>query len=226
MTDSTTVNLLARYEGNRVIRALVQLIPFGIGGALDVVVTKTISNIRDERSRIFFDELANTSKPLEPAILESEDFLHCYFSTAKYALNSRRREKIEMFARLLKSSLSDSGPRDIDEYEEFLEILDDLGIRELRALVILDTFSDRPRTAEHNDLQWTETFWDEFRERVVQELSIPEVEVSDFMNRISRTACYEMFIGSYLGYVGGKGKLTPTYRRLEQFINFKSATIV
>jgi hypothetical protein len=143
MANSTTENLLARYEGSRVIRGLVQLIPFGVGGAIDVAFTKTLNNIREERSRAFFDELAKTSKPLDPAILESEDFLHCYFSTVKYALNSRRREKIEMFARLLKASLGDTGPRDVDEYEEFLGILDDLTYRELQALAIMDSFSNR-----------------------------------------------------------------------------------
>jgi len=219
MANAATENLLARYEGNRVIRGLVQLIPFGVGGAVDVVVTKTLDNIREERSRAFFDELARTSKPLEPAMLESEDFLHCYFSTAKYALNSRRREKIEMFARLLKASLGETGPRDVDEYEEFLQILDDLTYRELRALAIMDSFSDRPRTADQNDLQWTNTFWGEFEEKVVHELGVPKDEVSDFMNRISRTACYEMFTGGYMDYTGGKGKLTPTYRRLKRFIS-------
>jgi hypothetical protein len=214
-----TENLLARYEDNRVVRGLVQLIPFGIGGALDVVITKTLSNIREERSRAFFDELIKTSKPLEPTVLESEDFLHCYFSTVRYALNSRRREKIQVFARLLKTSLDETGPRDVDEYEEFLAILDDLTFRELQTLTIMDAFSDRPRTPDLNDLQWTNTFWDEFEDRIVRELGVPNDEVRDFLSRISRTACYEVFTGGYFDYTGGKGKLTPTYRRLKRFIS-------
>jgi hypothetical protein len=214
-----TENLLARYEDNRVVRGLVQLIPFGIGGALDVVITKTLSNIREERSRAFFDELIKTSKPLEPTVLESEDFLHCYFSTVRYALNSRRREKIQMFARLLKTSLGETGPRDVDEYEEFLAILDDLTFRELQTLTIMDAFSDRPRTPDLNDLQWSNTFWDEFEDRIVRELGVPNDEVRDFLSRISRTACYEVFTGGYFDYTGGKGKLTPTYRRLKRFIS-------
>lgn len=226
MADSTTENLLARYEGNRVVRGLVQLIPFGIGGALDVVVTKTLSNIREERSRAFFDELASTSTPLDPAMLESEDFLHCYFSTARYALNSRRREKIQMFARLLKASLGEKGPRDVGEYEELLKILDDLTFRELQALAIMDSFSNRPRTSDQNDLQWTNTFWKEFEDRIVLDLGVPRDEVADFMNRISRTACYEMFTGGYIDYTGGKGKVTPTYRRLKRFISSEMGNAV
>jgi hypothetical protein len=219
MADFNMEKLLARYENNRVVRGLVQLIPLGVGGAIDVVLTGTLNKIREERSRTFFDELAKTSTPLDPSVLQSEDFLHCYFSTVRYALNSRRREKIEMFARLLKASLDDAGPKDVDEYEEFLGILDDLSYREIQVLALMDAFSNRPRSKDQNDLQWTNTFWDEFEDRVIRELGVPRGEVSDFMNRISRTGCYEMFTGGYFDYTGGKGKLTPMYRRLKQFIS-------
>ncbi|MBN8778865.1 MULTISPECIES: hypothetical protein [unclassified Thiobacillus] len=218
MNTPTTQTLLARYEGNRVIRGLIQLIPFGIGGAIDVVLARTLTTIREQRSRAFFDELAKGTTQIDPAELESEDFLHCYFATARYALNSRHREKIRMFARLLKSSVSPNGPRDVDEYEIFLEILDELNYRELQALTILDSYSSQPWNPDQNDLQWTNTFWDDFSARLTTDLNIPQEEIRDFMNRISRTGCYEMFTGTYLDYTGGKGKLTPRYRRLKQFI--------
>ena len=144
--------------------------------------------------------------------------MHCYFVTTRYALNSRRREKIELFARLLKSSVGTDGPQDTDEYEAFLEILDELNYRELQALAVLDSYSDRPSTSDQNDLQWTNTFWEEFVARLSRELKVPQDEVTDFMNRISRTGCYEMFTGRYLDYTGGKGKLTPTYKRLKKLI--------
>ncbi len=99
--------VLEKYENNRVIRGLIQLVPFGIGGAIDVVLTKTLENIQEERASAFFDELAKDDAVVDESLLESEDFLHAYFVTAKYALNSRRREKIKMFARLLKSSLTE-----------------------------------------------------------------------------------------------------------------------
>jgi hypothetical protein len=83
----------------------------------------------------------------------------------------------------------------------------------------MDSFSARPRTPEQNDLQWTNTFWDEFEGRLFAELRIPKDEVSDFMNRASRTGCYETFTGGYFDYTGGKGGLTPTYGRLKRFIS-------
>lgn len=210
--------LLEKYENNRVIRGLIQLVPFGIGGALDVVLTKTLDNIREERAAAFFDELAKGNVVVDERLLESEDFLHAYFATTRYALNSRRREKITMFARLLKSSLTENNIANIDEYEDFLKILDELSYRELLALKILDEYSSTPRTEEQNDLQWTNQFWDEFEQRLAKGLNIPTNQVADFMNRIARTGCYEMFTGGYWDYTDGKGKLTPTYHQLKKFV--------
>lgn len=217
-TKNNLQPLFEKYKGNRVIRGLIQLTPLGIGGAFDVVLIETLEKIRKERAFAFYDELAAGNIVVDDCLLRSEDFLHCYFSTAKYALNSRRREKFKMFARLLKSSLTEEGPKSVDEYEDFLKVLDELSYRELLALSILDEYSSRPRGRDQNDCQWTDTFWNEFKKRLPQELSMPADEVADFMDRISRTGCYEMFKGGYFDYEGGKGKLTPIYHRLKKFI--------
>ena len=86
----------------------------------------------------FFDELAKGDVIVDEELLKSEDFLHAYFATTKYALNTRRREKIEMFARLLKSSITEKDISSIDEYEDLLKVLDELSYRELLALRILE----------------------------------------------------------------------------------------
>ena len=49
--------LLERYEGNRVIRGLIQLVPFGIGSAVDVVLVKTLEKMQENRARSYFDAL-------------------------------------------------------------------------------------------------------------------------------------------------------------------------
>ena len=210
--------LLEKYENNRVIRALIQLVPFGIGGAVDVVLTKTLENIQKERATVFFHELATGNIVVDEKLLECEDFLHIYYATTRCALNSRRREKIQMFARLLKSSITESEILDVDEYEDFLKILDELSYRELLALKVLDEYSATPRTEEQNDLQWTRQFWDDFEQRLADELSLPKDQVPGFLNRIARTGCYEIFTGMYWGYAGGQGKLTSTYHRLKKFV--------
>lgn len=105
MPDKTaSESLLLRYENIQVIRALVQLVPFGAGGALDMLLVGTLDDIRRDRSAAFFDELSVDGALITEADIQSEDFLHKYFTTVKVALNTRRRDKIVMFAKLLKSS--------------------------------------------------------------------------------------------------------------------------
>ena len=144
-------SLLNRYQGNRVIRGLLQLVPFGIGSALDVVLIGTIEKIRMERAQVYFDELASGDLVVNSALLESEDFLHCYVLTTRLALNFRRREKITMFARLLKNSIRDTGDVDVDEYEDCANILDELSYREIQALSLLDEYSGVPKEDEQSE---------------------------------------------------------------------------
>ena len=221
MTDLEV--LMRRYEGNRVIRGLIQLVPYGLGSAIDVVIMQTYANMKKERMSKFFDELSKDNVVVDEALLESHDFLHCYLLTIQLALNTRREEKIRMFARYLKNSLHQPRPSSIDEYEDYLQILDDLSYREMQALSMLDEFSDRPREPDNNDLNWTESFWNEFEEKMVEQLSIPRTELASFMNRIARTGCYEMYTGSYWDYTGGKGKLTPMYARLVEYVRERGA---
>lgn len=71
----------------------------------------------------------------------------------RFALDTRRREKTRMFARLFAGSLPEGGLSDVDEYEDFLAILDELSYRELRALAILSTFAVAP--GQRNKTTWS-----------------------------------------------------------------------
>ena len=129
-----------------------------------------------------------------------------------------------MFARLLKTPLSDTGTiADVDEYEYFLDILDDLNYRDFQALRILDSFSSRRRQDQPIDLQWTMTIWGDFQQELTQQLGIPVGATGEFMHWLSRTACYLEFSETAWDYEGGMGKLTPTYRRLMECIQESEA---
>lgn len=220
MKQSSNVEKLARrYEKKPLLRGLIQLIPFGFGSSIDAALLTRLQNISEERTRTFFDELSKGKIELKPELLESENFLHCYFATVKAALNSRRREKIKMFARLLKSSTLPGSFSSTDEYEEYLEILDELSYRELLILLILEKYESQfPLKTEENALQRASHFWEQFNDELKTTLGIPRDEVNAIMTRLNRTGCYETFIGTYANYVGGKGKLTPTYFNLKKFI--------
>lgn len=219
MNTETIEQLANRYQANPTIRGLIQLIPFGVGSAADVALITILENIREDRAREFFDELKKGDMLLTPEIIESEDFLHCYFSTVRAALNSRRREKIRYFARLLTSSINSSEISTVDEYEECLSILDELSFRELGILVVLSRYEkEDPYHARRNDLQQANQFWDKFSSEVCSRFSIPNGELNGSLTRLNRTGLYGIIIGTYLGYTGGRGKLTPLYAKLEKLI--------
>ncbi|NQU05396.1 MAG: hypothetical protein HQ568_04820 [Calditrichaeota bacterium] len=216
--------LILEYD-NPVIRALIQLIPFGIGSALDVILSHNLERITNERTKAFFDELDNGEVSLDKRCLESEDFLHKYFKTTQYALNTRRREKIRLFAKLFKSSIENIDFCDIDEYEEYLQILDELNYRELQALVIFDDCSDFSVTQNRDSIEWVGETWQNFVCRLENELGIPTPEASSFMVKVVRTGCFEMITGGYGGDIGGVGKLTPIYMKLKEFIKLSSSEV-
>ena len=207
--------LIERYRKNPFLRALVSLVPYGSN--IEIAILTKWDRIREERLRELFDTLAETNLIDRPELLDSEDFLHRFFCTLKFATNTRQREKIRMFARLLDSSMVLDGElSDTDEFEDFAKILDELSYRELRALTILDRFTETPRSSDQNDLQWTKTFWDEFCQQLSDELPIPFEESTEYMTRISRSGCYQEFVG-FWDLQPGIGKLTPTYFRLKKY---------
>lgn len=217
MTTMTIEQLSDMYQTNPVIRALIQLVP--IVSIADAALVTKIENIRTKRAKIFFDELGNGTVQLTQENIESEDFLHCYFSTLKAASNSHRREKISYFARLLTSSITLSEISTIDEYEEYLSILDDLSFRELDLLIVLSRYEKEYfLQGDKNPLQRANRFWDQFSSEVCSKFSISNGELDGMLARLNRTGLYKTIIGTYAGYKGGQGELTPLYTKLEKMI--------
>lgn len=214
--------LLARYDNARAVRTLVQLIPFGIGGAVDIWFTESLERIRKERAQIFFDRLASDEVRLTEEVIKSDEFLHCFFLTSKAALNSRRREKIELLASLLSSTFSRPEHPDFDEYEELIQILENITWREWRALNILDRFTNTPMSPSDNLLQWSLKFWNTFVGAIEAELGIPQNEIIPFLTGISRTGLYVEISGGFMDYSGGVGYLSPRFQKLKELVQSAS----
>jgi len=218
LINPKVLELAKRYEKSPVIRALVQLIPLGIGGAADAALTTIISNIREDRARTFFDELAAQGLPLTEKEMQSEDFLHAYFATCKAALNTRRREKIRLFAGLLHNYASN--PTEFEEFEEHLSVLDDLSYREFQVLVILKQYEEaNPQRQEENELKRANRFWDGFLAECATKLKIPTEEINGMLTRLNRTGLYQTIVGAYLDYSGDRGRLTPNFYRFIEKLN-------
>ena len=223
MNTETIEQLANRYQASPVIRALAQATP--ISSAVDAALVAKLENIHKDKLREFFDELEKGAVQLTPEIIKTEDFLHCYFSTTRAALNTRRREKIRYFARLLTSSISSSEISTVDEYEECLSILDEISYRELGILDVLSRYEkEYSHQAGEGDYDRRVRFWDRFSVEVCSKFSIPMEELSSILTRLNRTGLYVTATGylsraeAPLNYTGRTGELTPLYTKLEKLI--------
>lgn len=212
-----------RYSGTRGVRALIQLIP-SVGGAIDMLLMDNLERIKTERAKAFFDELAKGDVILSPELIQTEDFLHAFFATAHAALKTKQREKIRWFAQLLLAGAGNNSSLDLDnQYEDMLGILDELSYRELGILTILLRFENQVQKSEdETEPQWSNKFWTQFTEEVGVKFQISSEELDYVLIRISRTATftsYRAFGELYVGDIGGRGRLTPIFYQLAQYVD-------
>ncbi len=238
-SPSVLQRIAAQYEDNPVVRALVQVpmsfVPYGIGSAIDAALTAAIENMREKRLRAFFDELARGAQRLTPELIQNEDFLHAYYATLRASINTRREEKIRLFARLLVSPayLTDLSS---ETYEEFLQVLDDLSVRELQILLTLDEFeratpfqtstSPTGTPITENEGQRADRFWTEFVSVIETRCGIQPEQLEGFLTRLARTGLYGTFAGKYLDYGGGQGTLTPLFREFAAWLQVREPEVI
>jgi len=221
--ESPIIKIAQEYKDHPVLTALIQLItPYVY--ALDTLLMTHLQSFRDSRLIIFFDELADVKIELRPDLLVSENFLHCCFDTVRAAINTHRREKIKMFARLLNSYTIEENFASIDEYEDYLRLLQDITYREYRILATLDKYEARfPLKEDENEGQRINRLWNHFTDELITELGLPKDEINDIMARVSRTGCYEL-LRTYT--MGSKGKLTPSYFRLKKMVEVEKPSLL
>lgn len=216
------MNKIARlstsYARQPVLQALLSLAPGG--GAADALLKKRAEEIRDERTKIFFDELSTGKTQLTSDLIESDEFLHCYFSTLKAARNTLRREKIQMLAHLLKNSFAGKNLVGADEYEEALAAFDELSSKEFLVLSELHSIETKnPPDTSKNEVQNKSAYWAAFKSAAIEKHGVPENEFLSFMHRLQRTGFYLELLEPTWDYKRDMGKTTPRFEKLLRILN-------
>ncbi len=222
MTDSESPNPIARlsvaYSDRPELRALLSLVPGW--SAPDTLLQARAAEIRADRLRTFFDELAAGDIEFTEELVETEDFLHCYTRTVRAVENTRRREKIKLFARLLGNSMSTTLVSDPDDYEFLLSIVDELSLRELAVLQAIELYENR--YYKHGKFSNENRSHEGVLQTVVEEYlgleegQLPDEELMGIVIRLNRTGCYTM-----MGWRKGPAKdcrLTDIYFKLKELV--------
>lgn len=185
---------LIKYYNNKYIRSLIQLVPFGVGSAIDVYIQESIDQIQKDRLETFFDQLESGQIELTKDIIKSEDFLHNYFSTVRIVLNTRRREKITLIGKLFNTVVNQGLINADDEsYEKFLKILDELSFMDIEILKILKDLEEKKTKPKRDDkwakLEANQNIWDEFGGIILNRFGIDSNSLDETLIRIERTGC-------------------------------------
>ncbi len=211
--DSIVGALATRYAKHPGIRALLKLLPGG--GSADGLLQARADQIRQERLRYFFDELASGHVEITSELIQSNDFLHCYFKTAAAAVNSRRREKAELFARMLCASLKSGLFSGLDQYEELVDALDSMTLREFGVLKLLKEFESEYALRQfETGVARIQAYWKEFQERACALFEIEPSEIDPFLERLQRTGLYTRNTDAFWDSDPRIGKTTRQFEKL------------
>ena len=166
-----------------------------------------------EKERLFtlLDSLADGSISLSEEIVSSEDFIHCFVRTASAVRLTRRKEKIELYANLLKSAVSPNHEGDVDDFDEIFGVLDEVSYREYQYLLLL-------RECKKNESYG----WQKFKEEMAARYNVTDDLFEGVTVRLERTGL--MKAKSEGGYTEDKseGRTTGLFERLLTMIKTKS----
>ena len=135
--------------------------------------------------------------------------------TTEAAVRAAKLEKLRLFARLLKNFLTGVMVKDIDSFEELVNVVNDLSIREFNILMILREYEQKTgRLAAQASGPWEPSAWEALVDDIQRRVGIPKNEVRGTLTRLTRTGLCEAVAGTFLDYGGGHFQTTPNLDRL------------
>jgi hypothetical protein len=181
---------------------------------------------KTRRLYAFADDIISLNlNPTEEQV-RSREFSEAFGAAAERVLQTKREEKIRLFARLFASYVEskDSSAEGFDTFEEELDILDEVGYREFQLLVVLWGHESRfPVDPHENELERTGHYWKDFQAEVTKKLGVGTGELNAMLQRLTRTGLYQIIVGNYTDYVGNRGYLTPLFERLLRNLRMKES---
>lgn len=212
------------YGDLTILRAGINAIPF-VGGSLDVLLSSSGQKFIMRRIEYFITELQNELANLQENqinkdFFETEEGFDLIVKAFDSTSRTRQQEKLNLYARIVKSTLNVSKDFEEDDPEIFLKIVEELSVKELRVAKCLyelkeskkqnpeDDNPNRDQNGMANDAWWLSKHYPEF----------DKDELISIFVRIERTGLIKELVGSYLSYAGGKYVINPIFKRFMNFL--------
>jgi hypothetical protein len=213
--------LYESYDTNPTIKGLIQALSLSgmpIGPIIDSTIGTFVNKMKSDRLHTFFDALNSGDITISEEQIESNDFLHAYFSTVNYVIRTRSDNKIESFARILKNL--NVGRINIAEFEDYTSIFNELSEREFTILSIKHKYEQdhKEDVTEMNPAQLTSSYWSDFVKTTCSRLSMSQEELDSMLVRIQRTGCYNKHKGYWEDGPNERGNTTELFRIIYELI--------
>jgi hypothetical protein len=201
------------------LRALISSVPF-IGSQLDLYFSTPGQKFVEERLEYMIAQLENEMNAVQEHLINKENFnteenFDLIQKTFLAAAKTRQRNKLNVFAKIIKGSLIIQNKKHNPEL--YLSIVDELSERELQiALLLFDVKEKRKINLEDesesqdgisNDSYWFSKHYPEYTQE----------ELEYIFPRLEKTGLVKELVGSFLGYGGGQYNPTSLF---SDFINF------
>ena len=195
----------------------------GISHAINVVLLRHKKKIREE----LVAKLGKGGTSFDPEILKTKDeFVYFFALTLDAAERAAAREKIWLLASLLRSALYYEHLSERAEYEDYLKIVDELSLREMVLLHILQKYElATPLQDGENSTQRASRLWEAFMTEATSRFGVPKEEITAMLVRIVRTGCYDYDQGGFGGNSEKHGGLTPIYYKLIRLLTPESGVL-
>ena len=209
---------IEKYSENALLRASISLIPY-IGSPLDIFLTTKAQKIVNDRIMSLFDKLREEMNTLEDRMVDknyinSEEFIDLFIRTIDTAAKTRNKEKIKLYAKLLKGAIKF---QDRMKYspEEYLQVLSELNIKELEVAKAVYRQQKQERREDENELEWAlRCGWEELEKECP---SIPKEDFRFIFLRLEKSGLIRELPPGFLGE-GGIFMITDVFKKIMKYL--------
>lgn len=207
------------YADQTLIRSLINLIP-NVGGSLDLLLSSSGQGFVIRRIEKFISELNEqigelTESKINRDFLEKEEGFDLIVKAFNCASRTRQNEKLKLYAKIIKSALTEGKEYQEEEPELYLKIIEELSVKELRVAKCLYELKEVKKENLNknygnfnNDALWLSSKYPEF----------DRDELVSVFVRLERTGLIKELVGNYFDYEGGQYLINPLFKKFIDYI--------
>lgn len=186
------------YSDQTLIRAGINAIPF-VGGSLDILLSSAGQNFVMKRIQNFIEQLETQVSQLDESkinadFLKTEQGFDLIVKVFNSASKTRQNEKLKLYAKIIKESITLGKQYQEDDPEIYLRIIEDLSVTELRVAKRLFDIKEKK-------VALTEDEQKQGNDAAVLAFKYPEFDKDELISilvRLERTGLIRELVGMYL----------------------------